>query len=118
MSNVYKTIYDTLATLGYPVREQGAYAPDEILPETHITYQLVEDADAAHYDNIPAGKSSRIQLTLYSKDPAVKQSADSTLRSVLVPAGFMRVSGRDLPYEKETGHYAYTSDYRYYESEA
>ena len=117
MSNIYKKIYDTLITLGYPVREQGTYGEDEVLPETMITYQLIDEPDSAHYENIPVGKIARFQVAFYSKDPTKKQSADSVLRSVLLPLGFLRVSGRDLPFNKETNHYGYTSDYRYFETE-
>ena len=117
MSNIYKKIYDTLVHLGYPVREQGTYGDDEVLPETMITYQLVDDPDSSHYENIPTSKIPRFQVVLYTKNPAIKQSADKTLRSVLLPAGFMRASGRDLPFNKDTGHYGYVSDYRYFETE-
>ena len=114
MSNIYKAIYDALSSLGYQVREQGTYAEDEVLPETLITYQLIDEPDSAHYENIPVGKISRFQVAMYSKDPVIKQSADNLLRSVMFPAGFMRASGRDLPFDKDTGQYGYTSDYRYF----
>ena len=114
MSNIYKKIYDTLSPLGYPVREQGTYGEDEVLPDTLVTYQLVDEPDLAHYENSPSGKVPRFQVALYSKDPAIKQNADTLLRSVMLPAGFMRSSGRDLPFDPDTGHYGYTSDYRYF----
>ena len=117
MSNIYKAVYDALSALNYPVREQGTYSEDEILPDSLITYQLIDDPDLAHYENIPVSKISRFQVNIYSKDPAVKQSADGLLRSVMLPAGFTRSGGRDLPYDSNTGHYGYASDYKYYETE-
>ena len=117
MSNIYKTIYDALSSLGYPVREQGTYAADEVLPVTMITYQLIDEPDSAHYENLPFGKITRFQIAFYAKDPSKKQSADGLLRSVMIPAGFLRASGRDLPFNSDTGHYGYISDYRFYETE-
>lgn len=117
MSNIYSLIYDTLSMLGYPVKEQGTYAPGTTLPETHITYQIINDSNNSHADNGPTSTTTRIQLALYSKKPAIKQSADNLLKSVMLPAGFLRVGGRDLPFNSSTGYYGYTCDYRYYESE-
>ena len=116
MANIYKILTDTLKG-DYPVREQGAFAANETLPETFITYQLIDEPDTAHYDNEPVSKTSRFQVALYSKDPALKQGADALFRSVMITAGFLRSGGRDLPYDKGTGHYGYASDYRFYETE-
>lgn len=115
--NIYELVCNTLKPLGYPVKEQGSYTPGANIPETFITYQIIDAPNNTHYDNVPASTTPRIQLAFYSKKPALKQNADQTFRSVMLPAGFLRVSGRDLPFDSTTGHYGYTSDYRYYETE-
>ena len=117
LANIYKLVCDTLEPLGYPIREQGTYASNEKLPETHITYQLIDAPPGSHADNLPINTIPRIQLAFYSKKPAIKQAADGLLKSVMLPAGFMRASGRDLPFDKETGHYGFTSDYIIYQEE-
>lgn len=117
MSNIYELIYNTLISLGYPVREQGTFGENETLPETFITYQIINETNDTHYDNKIASTITRVQLVLYSKKPAIKQSADQLFRSVMLPAGFLRVSGRDLPFNSSTGHYGYTSDYIFYKEE-
>lgn len=116
-SNIYSILYSALSGLGYTVREQGTFGSTETLPATFITYQLIEQPNDSHYDNRPISTTSRMQVTLYSQDPAIKQNADNLFKSVLLPAGFMRAGGRDLPFNSDTGHYAYTSDYRYYDME-
>lgn len=116
MINIYALICDTLQPLGYPVQEQGTYAPNERLPETFVTYQIIDQSSYSHADNAPTSQTDRVQVVLYSRDPSLKQSANEAFMGVMLPAGFMRVSGRDLPYASSTGHYAYTSDYRYYDS--
>lgn len=116
MIDIYAHIFNTLSALGYPVREHGTYAPDEELPNTHVTYQLIDSPNNSHADNRPTSTTYRVQVNLYSRDPAISQGADGAFRSVLLPAGFLRVGGRGLPYDQSTGHYGYTSDYRYYDA--
>jgi hypothetical protein len=106
-----------LKPLGYEVKEQGTYAPGATLPETFITYQIINSPNSSYADNKPISTAIRAQLALYSKKPAIKQSADSLFKSVMLPAGFLRIDGRDLPFIQSTGHYGYTCDYRFYESE-
>lgn len=117
LSNIYSIIYDTLQPLGYPVKEQGTYPKDAVLPETFITYLIVDSPNETHYDNKPESTTYRVQLCLYSKKPSIKQNADELFKSVMLPGGFLRVGGRDLPFNANTGHYCYTCDYRYYEME-
>lgn len=117
LDNIYKIIYDTLAPLGYITKEQGTFPKETVLPETYITYFLIDSPNTSHADNKPTSTTSRIQLVLYSKKPSLKQNADKLLMSVMLPGGFLRVGGRDLPFNADTGHYARTCDYRYYEEE-
>lgn len=115
MINIYELTYDTLASLGYPVKEQGTLGKE--LPETFVTYQLIDSPPTGHADNRATGVSYRMQITLYSTSPTIKQGADAAFKAVMLPAKFMRVGGRDLPFDPKTGHYAYTCDYRYYDME-
>jgi hypothetical protein len=115
--NIYKQTYDTLTGLGYPVREQGSYGPQETLPDTHVTYFIVDQDDASHADNRPTSVIHSVQVALYSKDPAIVQAADQTLRSVMAPAGFLRGRGRALPFDGDTGHYGYVRTYNFYDME-
>lgn len=117
MANIHAKIKTILDTLGYPVRAQGTYNPGESLPETHVTYQIIDAPNNSHADNIPTSTTWRIQVTLYSKKPSITQSADALIKAALIPEGFTRVSGRDYPYNAETGHNGFTTDYRYYETE-
>jgi len=117
LTDVYNKIYTTLAALGFPVSEQGSYGPTETLPETLITYFVLDETDISHADNLPASTMTSAQVALYSKRPAIVQQANRTLRSVMLPAGFLRAGGRNLPFDQETGHYGYTSTYNFYDME-
>lgn len=117
MTNIYALIFDTLSALSYPVREQGTYGEGEALPDTHATYFIVDSPSRGFADNKPTSRTTRVQIVLYSKDPAIKQGADEALKAVMLPAGFLRVGGGDLPFNEGTGHYAYRCDYRFYDTE-
>ncbi len=117
MGNVFKVISDALKEAGYPVSEQGSYSPDEVLPDTFITYLILDSPNTSHADNLPTSTTWLVQLALYSKQPLIVQSAEDTFKGLLLPSGFLRVSGRSLPFNSLTGHYGWTCDYRYYESE-
>lgn len=117
MSNIYEIIENTLAPLGYQVREQGSYGPAEQLPETFITYTYVDDSNDTHADNKPTSTTYLMRVILYSSDPVKIQNANDTLKSVMIPAGFLRAGGRRIPLEEESGKYGYSCDYRYYEEE-
>lgn len=113
LSNIYNKITTTLTSLGYTIREQGSFKSGETLPETFITFLIIESPDDTHYDNEPQSTMYRVQVTLYSKKPSIVQSANETIKALMLPAGFLRVSGRSLPYDASTGHYAWTQDYKY-----
>jgi hypothetical protein len=117
LTDVYTHVFTTLSTLGYSVREQGTYGQDEVLPETHITYNIADQDDISHADNRPTATMTRIQVALYSKDPAIVQQANKTLKDLLLPAGFLRAGGRNLPFDADTGHYGYISTYNFYDLE-
>ncbi|APM39398.1 hypothetical protein [Clostridium kluyveri] len=114
MDNIYSLVYNTLIQLGYPVKEQGTYIDTSTLPETYITYFIVDNPTSSAYDNMLASQEPRIQVNIYSKKPSIKQSGDNLFKSVMLPAGFTRLGGRDLPFNPDTGHYCYSCDYRYY----
>lgn len=114
MDNIYSITYKALNLLGYDVKEEGSYGRPENLSDTYITYFIVDNPTYAAYDNLFKSSQPRIQLKLYSRKPSIKQNADELFKSVMIPAGFMRVGGRDLPFNSDTGHYCYICDYRYY----
>ncbi len=115
MGNMIKAISEALDNAGYPVSEQGSYGSGESLPDTFMTYLIVDSPNNSHADNLPTSTTYRIQVALYSKQPSIIQGADALFKSLLLPAGFLRISGRSLPFDSQTGHYGWTCDYRYFE---
>lgn len=117
MSNIFEKITTALAPLGYIIREQGTFKSGETLPETFITYFIVDSPSGTHYDNVSHSETFRVQVTMYSKKPSIIQSSNKNIKNLMVPKGFMRISGKSLPYDITTGHYAWTQDYKYFDME-
>lgn len=117
MTNPFTKAYEALVTSGYPVIEQGTIPAGEVLPETFCTYQIISSDSKSYADGQVTGISYRVQANLYSEDPAIVQTAEGLIRSLMTAAGFMRAGGRSLPYDSSQGHYGYTCDYTIYDSE-
>jgi hypothetical protein len=99
------------------VVEQGSYGEGDTLPDTFVTYQILNQAGGSYADNTSTSMISQVQVALYSGDPDVTQSADTIIRSVMRPAGYLREAGRNLPLDPATRLYGYVCTYNYYELE-
>lgn len=117
MLNIYGAVTNALESLGYPIDEQGSYSNGERLPETFITYQILGSPNNSYADNLPTSTTWRVQIALYSNHPTIIQSADQTIKNKMLSAGFSRVTGRGIPFDKETNRYGYAIDYTRYEME-
>jgi hypothetical protein len=114
LTDIHKLVNDTLEASGYPVAQQGSYGEKETLPDTHITYMMMPDRPAYYVNNVPKDHMDWVQAAIYSTDPAITQAGRATLDGLMLPAGFTRKGGRDLPLDKSTGQYGYTCDYGYF----
>lgn len=121
---IYERVYAALSPLGYPVFKQGGFAVGETLPDTYITYQVISSPNTRHYSNAPTRTAYRIQATLYAHDPVLVQTADKAITAQMRPAGFLRITGRDITgnlfnnSQQNTGHEAYAVDFRFVERPA
>lgn len=112
--NVRDRLIEALNPLEYEVALQGSYAEDEPLPQSFITYFIVDSYDQAFYGNNPKRSVYSIQIEFYSKDFSLIKSVPDLIYQKLKDAGFIRQSkGRDIAYDAE--HYAWQADYYYME---
>lgn len=104
--NVRDHLISAMSSLELPVRLQGSYADDEVLPETFLTYFISESPDASFYDNNPTRAHTYITLILYSKKMSLITILPDQIHSLLKTSGFQREGrGRDFSYENE--HYGW-----------
>ncbi|XCH78850.1 MAG: hypothetical protein WHF31_15210 [Candidatus Dehalobacter alkaniphilus] len=112
--NVRDTLISKLNPLGYDVVLQGSYADDEPLPESFITYTVVDAPDASFYDDQPMLTHHRIQVVFYSKKMSLINTVPDLIYLALKTAGFVRDGkGRDYGFENE--HYGLLVNYLFTE---
>ena len=112
--NVRDTLITALTPLGYEVKLQGSYADDAPLPESFITYTVVDAPDGSFYDGKPTLTHHRIQIVFYSKKMSLINTVPDLIYQALKTAGFERDGkGRDYGYEVE--HYGLLVNYLFTE---
>lgn len=112
--NVRDILIQALEPLEYEIALQGSYADDEPLPESFITYFIVDSDDRSFYDDDPKMSDYRIQVVFYSKKMSLIKTVPDSIYQSLKAAGFIRTGkGRDIAYNAE--HYAWQIDYLYTE---
>lgn len=112
--NVRDTLINALVPLGYEIALQGSYADEEPLPESFITYFIIDSVDKSFYDDAPKMSDYRIQLVFYSKKMSLVKTVPDLIYQSLKAVGFIRTGkGRDISYNVE--HYAWQVDYIYTE---
>lgn len=105
LTDVKSQLITILSGLGYPVRLQGSFAPNEAYPETFITFWNGNTAGEHHYDNKPSFYSWTFTVYLYSTDPATVNTQLLSLKSSLEQAGWL-VSGKG--YDVDSGEPTHT----------
>jgi hypothetical protein len=110
-TSIFKRIDDALETLSPAV----AYAMAPYLgtlPDTFITYQLIDGVPEQSADNVEKLRGYRVQVNICSK------SGLDTLPDVntaMTAAGFKKGPERPLPKAQDTGHFILAKDYFYLE---
>ena len=108
--NVRDRLIEALSPIGYEVKLQGSYAEPEPLPETFITYFILDSPDGSYYDDQPQLTHTRIQVILYSKKMSLINVVPDLIFHSARAAGFIRDSrGRDVGYEGE--HYGWMMNF-------
>lgn len=108
--NVRDRLISALEPLGCEVRLQGSYAENEPLPESFITYFIVDSPDGTFYEDGPLLTYIRIQVVLYSMKISVINTFPEQIFAACRNAGFIRDSrGRDLGFEGD--HYGWSMNF-------
>jgi len=114
ISQLKTALSPELPALPYDVRLQGSYADDEPLPESFITYLIVDSPDKSFYGSNPMLTNHLIQIVFYSKKMSLINTVPDQINVRLKMAGFIRNGkGRDVAFNAE--HYAWQIDYNYTE---
>ncbi|HAM63777.1 MAG: hypothetical protein A2Y20_07685 [Firmicutes bacterium GWF2_51_9] len=108
--NVRDRLIAALQPLGLEVRLQGSIAENEPLPETFLTYFIIDSPDGNSYEDGPLVSYIRVQVVLYSTKMSLLNARPQQVFNVCRNAGFIRDSrGRDLGFEGD--HYGWSMNF-------
>ncbi|MEE0840760.1 MAG: hypothetical protein U0L72_09515 [Acutalibacteraceae bacterium] len=85
------------------------------MPDTFIIYFLVSDTPLFSADGRERSSQPRIQVSLYYRDISVMKDIPEQIVAVFNTAGFRRSATGRIPYQQNTGHYGWRSDFTFYE---
>ncbi len=112
--NVRDHLIKTLQPLGINVRYQGSISEDEPIPETLITYEIIDSMDQSYYDNTSHRLTTRIQLVIYSSKMSIIKTLPDHMSQLIKAAGFTRESrGYDRGFYMD--HYAWIMEIHFTE---
>jgi len=85
------------------------------LPDTLITYTLLNDDGLTWSDGKETSHEPRIQVSLFYRDKSTFLTMPTLIETAFIQGGFLRVTARPIPYQKDTNHYGWCCDFRIYE---
>ena len=96
-------LISALETLGYPVMLQGSFNPEEIYPDSYITFWCNDTDDNGHFDNEVTAWDWFFSVIFYSNNPTLVNTVPNNIRAVLKSAGFIsQGKGNDIPSDEPT----------------
>lgn len=111
MTTIFERVSNALTTLSPAV--PFALAPYKgTLPDTYIVYQLIDSPPEQHADDAETQRSYQVQVTVWSKSGLASLPG---IDAVMIAAGFSKSNVRQLPQDRESGHYGLATDYVYFE---
>jgi len=111
MANIFQITSTALGTITPAV----TFAMDDLigtgtLPDTYITYFLVDGVGVEHADNAESARVYRVQVNIMNKDGLASLPDVDT---AMLAAGFAKGSERELQKDSTTSHYGLAKDYFY-----
>jgi hypothetical protein len=111
MTTIYERVETALNTLSPAVAFALApYKSTGALPDTFLAYQLIDGSPEQHADDAETARSYLIQISIYSRGGLV---SIPNVDAAMTTAGFQISNERQLPQDKEAGHYGLAKDYVY-----
>lgn len=113
MTTIFERVTNALNTLSPAVPFGLApYKTTGELPDLYLAYQLVDGLPEVHADDAETERSYRVQVSIYQRSGLVGLP---DVETALTAAGFQKAAERQLPQDRETGHYGIAKDFRYFD---
>lgn len=110
--NIWKLTKDALSGLGVTAAA-GAFlqaTPGKDLPDTYMTYQLIDMSPVAFADDEETLRSELVQVSVWSR---AGLGGLPDVIGAMKRAGFMFSGGRELEYDAEGRHFGIAFDFEY-----
>lgn len=113
MTTIFERVETALGTISPAVPfSMAPYKSASALPDQYMTHQLIVGTSEDHADNTETARSYLVQITIWSKTGLVSLPDVNT---AMLAAGFQKSTERQLPQDRESGHWGLAKDYVYLE---
>lgn len=112
MTTIFERVKSAMDTISPSVSHALAPYEGATLPDTYIVYQLIGGDPAQNADNTEKQRSYTMQVTIWCKAGLINLP---DVKTAMVAAGFIPSTERQLPKDRETGHYGLAKDFVYLE---
>lgn len=113
MTTIFERVTTALNTLAPAVPFALApYKSTGDLPDVFIAFQLIDGSPELNADDAEKARSYLVQVSIYKRSGLISLP---DVETAMLSAGFQRSSERQLPQDRETGHYGIAKDFRYLE---
>lgn len=112
MTTIFERVSTALGTISPAVAYSLAPYKSTTLPDQYVTFQLINGSPEQHADDAETQRSYLVQVTIWSRSGLVSVPDVS---AAMVAAGFQKSTERQLPQDRETGHYGLAKDFVYHE---
>ncbi len=105
MTTIYEKTAAALITLDVPFA-MNTYLGE--LPDVYLVYQLISAPAQQHADDEESLRSFRVQVSIYSNSGLIDLP---DVDGAMLAAGFQKGPMRELPYDRDTGHFGLALDF-------
>lgn len=107
---IFERVKNALATLSPAVPNSLAPYISTTLPNTYITYQLIDGSPTQHADDVETERDYLMQVTIWDRTGlAVLPDVDGAMKT----AGFEKGRERQMPKDPKTGHFGLAIEFTY-----
>lgn len=111
---MYEYIHEVLQDV-IPNRAAVEYKTTGNLPDVYGVFYLVIGTPQGYFSGSYMREKTRYSVCLYARDKRSLEAKEPAIKAAMISAGFLYVQkSRDL-YNKDTGHWQRTFDFRYCE---
>lgn len=111
---MYEYIHDTIHGI-CPRSAAIEYEANSTLPDSFAVFYLVSSNPEGHFSDASMRENARYSVAYHDRDKRNIETVGAQVITAMKNAGFLYVSTSPDIYHSDSGHWARTIDFRYYE---